>query len=51
MECRIGNKIATELMKSQNIPIMAEYLFDVKDNPREALEREFNNTTITRKRI
>jgi hypothetical protein len=36
------NKIATEVMKSQNIPIMAEYLFDVRDNPREALEREFN---------
>jgi hypothetical protein len=35
-------KIAIELMKSQNIPIMAEYVFNVTDKPREALEKEFN---------
>jgi Domain of unknown function (DUF4062) len=35
-------KISIELMKSQNIPIMAEYVFNVADNPREVLAKEFN---------
>jgi|GEM_PF-1615987 hypothetical protein len=33
------NKIAIEIMISQNIPIMAEYVFNVTDNPRKVVKK------------
>jgi hypothetical protein len=36
------NKIASEIMRSQYIPIMAEFVFNVRDNPKETLEKEFD---------
>ncbi|HJT47611.1 MAG TPA: DUF4062 domain-containing protein [Nitrososphaeraceae archaeon] len=36
------NKIAIEIMRNQHIPIMAEFVFNVRNNPKETLEKEFN---------
>ncbi|MGC2668604.1 MAG: DUF4062 domain-containing protein, partial [Candidatus Nitrosopolaris sp.] len=34
------HKIAIEIMKSENVPIMAEYMINVLDRPRGALEKK-----------